>query len=151
MRICKICHKDQDLKENLQDLTKTFINRGYDENMVNEQVTKAAAIPREQLLHPRTKEPSNRIPLIMKYNRTLPPIRTIINNHWEILKIDKNIKETFTETPVIAFRRNKNLKDLIEGNTIENNRKKIRTRETKPTGRCQPCQGRADALCCKQV
>ena len=153
LRIRKICHDDQHALENCNKLANTFEKRGYKTEQVSKQIRKALQTPRENLLKDKEKEQSNRIPLILKYNRTLPSIKNIINKHWDILQIDRDIKDTFTEKPVIAYRRNKNLRDFIGSNTIENNTKTTKTTSTNNlnVGKCQPCFGRDGNLCCQQI
>ena len=116
-----------------------------------EQIQNDVQVPREQLLKTKPKQPSYRIPLIMKYNRTLPTVRDIVNKYWDILKIDINIRDHFTEQLVVAFRHNKNLIDLLGSNNIENNTKKTNTSNIQKIGKCQPCFGRAGNLCCQQI
>ena len=82
----------------------------------------------------------------------MPSVSKIVNKHWNLLQIDNNIKDTFTERPIVAYKRNKNLKELIGGNVIENNVKvSSKTKNNNVVGRCEPCNGRSDCLCCKQL
>ena len=39
--------------------------------------------------------------------------------HWHFLHIDPNIAEIFQNSPILAFRRNKNLRDIIGTKLIE--------------------------------
>ena len=55
----------------------------------------------------------------------------ILNKHWDILQIDYKIKNEFVERPIVAYKRNKNLKDFIGSNKIENDLKVVHTRPTK--------------------
>ena len=147
-----ICHDEQDLTDICKKLEVTFQQRGYDKSFVLSQINKAKIIPRNELLTENIKKPSKRIPLSIKYNRTMPALSKIINKHWDLLQIDNEINDIFTERPIFAYKRNKNLKDLIGGNVIENNLKVIRkTKENTTVGKCQPCYGRTDCLCCKQL
>ena len=82
--------------------------------------------PRNDLLKDRRREQPNRIPMITRFNRTLPPLRQIINKTWNILQIDRSIKDFFANKPIISYRRNMNLKDLLGSNAIENNIKEIK-------------------------
>ena len=107
LRVLKICHDEKDLKQNCEQLALTFQQRGYEKNFFEKQSDKSISIPRENLLTENPKEPSKRIPLSIKYNRTLPPISSIINKHWHILQIDNDIKNKFIERPVTAYKRNK--------------------------------------------
>ena len=137
--------------KNCDLLAKTFESRGYAPAGIKEQIQKAMKTSRNELLQEKTKTPSKRIPLSIKYNRTLPSVRHIINKHWNILQLDKKVKETFKERPILAFRHNKNLKDYIGSNKIENNIKVSYSTKTNEIKSCQPCLARSGNLCCQQV
>ena len=62
------------------------------------------------------------MPLTVTYNMTLPDLKTRIDKNWQILQIQPKLKEVFTEPPILAFKRNKNLKDIIGGNKIFDNK-----------------------------
>ena len=55
-------------------------------------------------------------------NQTLPNFRKILSDNWSLLKINSRLKHVFNEQPVIAYRRNKNLRDVIGDTTIKNNK-----------------------------
>ena len=61
------------------------------------------------------------MPLTVTYNMTLPDLKTRIDKNWHILQIEPKLKEVFTEPPILACKRNKNLKDKIGGNKIFEN------------------------------
>ena len=63
-----------------------------------------------------------RIPLVLKFKRTLPNIKKIIDEHWHLLQINPKLKNTFQANPIIAYKRNKNLKEIIGSNKILNNK-----------------------------
>ena len=77
------------------------------------------------------------LPLSVTYNRTLPNIKNILQQHWHLLKIDPTLEETFQQAPILAFRKNRNLKDIIVGNKIEFNKVK-RKSLTVAKGKCTP-------------
>ena len=62
------------------------------------------------------------MPLTVTYNMTLPDLKTRIDKNWHILQILPKLKVVFTEPPILAFKRNKNLKDIIGGNKIFDNK-----------------------------
>ena len=66
------------------------------------------------------------IPLTLAYNRLYPNISKVIRKHWNLLEIYEFLKEIFNCQPITAFRRNKNLKELIGTNKIEKNKVKKR-------------------------
>ena len=57
------------------------------------------------------------------FPQNLPNIRSAINKHWNILKINPELEGTFKNTnPFLAYQRNRNLKDLIGQTTLNNNK-----------------------------
>ena len=105
---------------------------------------------RKDLLEISKQSERKQIVLPLTYNRTLPNLRQIINKHWDILKINPELKEIFHVKPMIAFKRNKNIGEIIGGNTIKNN-KVLKINKSRHNGKCTPCYSNSRALCCKQV
>ena len=64
-------------------------------------------------------------------------------------RLSKVESRKFSDKPRLCYRRNKNLRDVL-GQTKLAGGKVVRTNE-KPSGRCVPCRGRGDALCCTHV
>ena len=150
LRIRRICSNEEHYRERCSELVDNFTSRGYKLENIQSQVVKASSISREQALKSSDKKKSDRIPFITTYNRTLPPISHILRKHWDILKIDPELQNLFSEPPMMAYRRNKNLKDQIGGNTIANDL--VCRKNTKPKmGKCSPCNTKAGNLCCKQL
>ena len=91
------------------------------------------------------------IPPTLTYNHFCPNNSKVIWKHWNLLEINESLKEIFNCHPITAFRRNKNLKQLIGSNKTEKGKvKKRQTQNLKP-GKCSPCLTNLRSLCCKQV
>ena len=89
LRIKRIC------LEFLQNCKKTldkFSERGYPKITIQEAFRKSTTFQRENLLKNKKKKRSNRIPHVVTYNKTLPPLGAIINKHWNTLQIDPKMK-----------------------------------------------------------
>ena len=71
---------------------------------------------------------SNRIPIILSYNSTLPVIKKAINKDWDVLKINIDFGEVFTEPPMIDFRPNRNKHDSLAKKAVVNNKKTIKSK-----------------------
>ena len=125
-----------------------FNERGYPKITIQEAFCKSTTFQRENLLKNEKKEKIKRIPLVVTYNRTLPPLGAIINKHWNIIQICPKMKEKFSDGPVLAYRRCKNLRDIIGRNKFSNN-KVVRSRHDR--GECKPCILRSDCQCCRQL
>ena len=91
-----------------------------------------------------------KIPLVLTYSRSLPNTTKVVRKHWNILSINKAFNEIFQNEPVAAFRRNKNLKKLIDSDKIEHNNVKKHNNIMKK-GKCSPCSANNMTLCCKQL
>ena len=118
--------------------------------MVNEEIQKATNQDRTGYLNKEKTETGNYLILCVTYNKTLPNIKTILEKHWHILNVNPELKEVFENKPLLAFRKNKNLRQLIGGNTIEKNKKLLTTNKF-INGKCSPCFSNSRTLCCKQV
>ena len=124
--------------------------RGYNKTDTITQITRAISIPRNELLNKNKTSNTELLPLTVTYNRALPDLKTIIDKNWHILQIEPKLKETFAEPPILAFKRNKNLKDIIRGNMVFDNKKTLNLKKFNK-GTCQPCFTRSINLCFKQL
>ena len=70
--------------------------------------------------------------------------------HCHLLHINLNFGEIFQSPPILAFRQNKNFRDITGTKLIENGKVK-RKFMNKIQGKCTPCLARNRSLCCKQV
>ena len=148
LRARRICSEKADFDQACEELRERFIERGYHPDEVEEQIKKTSSVKPRNLSG--TKKTSKRIPFVVTYNRTLPPISKILRKHWNILQLDKNLQNLFEEPPVIAYRRCRNLRDLIGGNKLANN-KCLKPKAKHTIKKCEPCCIKEGSLCCQQI
>ena len=122
-----------------------FQKRGYDRSLIEQQIKKANLQERRRLLKEKKKET-----LSLKYNRTLPKIKDIVMKHWHLLHIKPNLAEIFQNPPILAFRRNKNIRYII-GTKLTENGKVKRKFKNKIQCKCTPCLANNRTLFCKQI
>ena len=150
LRLKKICTYEDDYHQSLQQMESSFLKRGYQRNHLINQFNKATNRTRQQLLIKTPVAKTNNLPFITTFHKNLPNIRSAINKHWNILKINPELEETFQNTkPFLAYRRNRNLKDLIGQTTLNNN--KVIRKKPKEKGKCRPCLTKSNNLCCRQI
>ena len=132
-------------------LKESFINRGFKEKFLDTEFQRLSEIETDALLTPKSKEKDQKIiPFITTYNKTLSNVKQIINKHWHLLQINSNLRTAFEQKPFIAYRRNKNLGDLIgskkilDGSVVPKNNSKKQLY-------CRPCLTRRDNICCQQA
>ena len=70
--------------------------------------------------------------------------------HWHLLHINPNLAEAFQNPLILAFRRNKNLRDIIGTKLIKNGKVKWKF-TNKIQGKCTPCLSSNRTLCCKHI
>ena len=80
----------------------------------------------------------------------MPNISITVWKHWNVLNISKTFQGLLQEEPITAFKRNRNLKEIIESNCIENG-KVIRAKNTFTVGKCSSCLSKTGNLCCSQL
>ena len=73
-----------------------------------------------------------------------------MDKHGHVLQVNPELKEIFQSSPIIAFRKNRNLKQIIGSNTTEHDKTLIRS-NNKVNGKSSPCLSNTRTLCCKQV
>ena len=150
LRIKRICSSQQEFLNHTAKMINQFQKSGYDRSLIEQQINKSNLQGREQLLKAKKKETATNIPLSLKYNRTLPKIKEIVMKPWNLLHIKPNLAEIFQNPPILAFRRNKNLRDIIGTKFIENGNIK-RKFTNRIRGKCTPCLANNRTQCCEQI
>ena len=87
------------------------------------QINRAFSISRNELLNKIKTSNTESLSLTVTYKRTLPDLKIIIDKNWHILQTEPKLKGTFAGPLILAFKRNKNLKDLIGGSKVLDNKK----------------------------
>ena len=98
----------------------------YNQKLVYEELEKADKLVREDLLQEKdqAQQDPKRIPLILTYYRFLPSLTAVVCKNWNILQTNKTLRELFQKHPITAFKRNKNLKEIIGSTHIKNDKAK---------------------------
>ena len=150
LRCKKICSTQEEAEKAMTDLEAKFQQRGYPPERISAQRNRAAEIDRASLLRDKPKNTNRRTPFSTTYNQHLPHIREIINKHWPILQTHQNLAQTFTEKPVLAYRRNKNLRELIGQHHLSRGKKILPRKRTRLPG-CRACLTSTKNECCKHI
>ena len=82
LQLKKICSETSELSKHLNELKESFINRSYKEHFLTGQFNRISEVTREALLTSQQKIANKpRILLVLKFDRTLPTIKKIIDEH----------------------------------------------------------------------
>ena len=90
-----------------------LVNRGYELNFLKTQIRCASDISRNDALKPKPKQQTDTVPFVITYNPALPNISRIIHKHSNVLYSSGRCKNVFTNLPLVAYRRCKNISDIL--------------------------------------
>ena len=115
MRINRICTYSETRDKRLIELKNMLLDREYKEGMINNAINRAKAIPREQAIRQVVHTtPVKRPIFVVTYDPRLPNIQQIQLKHWRSMKSqDPYLAEVFPIHPLTAYKRQKNIKDLV--------------------------------------
>ena len=114
LRIVRICSLPEDRDRRLTELKVMLLERNYKPKLIEAAIAKAKSIPRMEAIKKVEIEKQKRRPVfVVTFDPRLPSISSIVQKHWRTMTKDPYLKQVFDEPPLIAYRRPKNIKDLI--------------------------------------
>ena len=117
IRMKRICSNQLDYQRHREKLTNRLTERGYPRKEIVCELKKVDHMKRDDLLNGKretqTKNREGRVPMVVTYSSFLPDIRAILQKNRRILHRSDKLKKIFTKDPMVAFKRGKNLKDLL--------------------------------------
>ena len=122
LRIKRNCTKDADFEKHAEDMKRHYADRGYPDDIIQKAYEKARQRDHHDLIHgtPPPREKNSRIPRVLTYNPLNPNLMKLIKKNWHILHHSPDCKELFPDKPMLAYRRNRNLRDnLVRANLLK--------------------------------
>ena len=104
-----------------------MISRRYHTKVIDEAFHKLKKISRDKALEKVHKEKDQETPLVTKFHPNLPSLSKILKKRWQVMTSeDPRLKRIFPKQSVVAYRRGKNLKDLLVRAKVSAKRKSNR-------------------------
>ena len=113
LRAKRICSDPNDFDRVCEDMTGFFHERGYPREITQSAQDRVKCLDRASTLQPSNPKSSERVPLVLTYHPLNLPIRNIIYKHFRLLLNEESTAEVFTQLPVTAFRRDRNIANHI--------------------------------------
>ena len=116
VRIKRICSSEMAFEEQAADLCSRFREKGYREDILNDALQRARDLDRNHLLKPKPSSSSissNKIVCATTFSPLSKDLRQIVEKHWHMLQSDPCVGKSFSEMPVFAHKRAKNLRDTL--------------------------------------
>ena len=108
-----ICTKDYNFNVESRGLFLAYRKRDYPKHILEEHFHKASLFSQDELLDVKAKEKSYRQVFVTTYNPANPDLMGIIRKCWPLLHTSRSLGGIFNKAPLCAFRRQKNLKDML--------------------------------------
>ena len=118
IRIRRICTDITDFKKHAQHFIDFFISRGYRHSNLTKIATEIEKTDRDSLLTPQTKPRTADHPSRVVFSTTWHPrlrfLQRFLNrSHSQLSTEHPQLKSTFPEPPIVAFRKNKTIRDSL--------------------------------------
>ena len=143
LRIVRICSEEKQRELRFVELKEMLLQRGNIKSVVCAAIAKARDVPRHVALRKVTRhEPQTRPVFVVTYDPRLPAINPIISKHWRaMINQDEHLKEVFSAPPMVAYKRQRNQKDLLVKAKVaaEETREKRPLLGMKKCGNCKVC------------
>lgn len=95
-----------------------FLERGYPDHLIDQHRLRACSIDRKDLLIPKIKETNKkpRIPFVSTFGPFSKQVANVIRKHWPLLKRGCPEVAEFQTPPILAYKRDRNLCDILVKN-----------------------------------
>ena len=142
LRLRRLCSNDDDFDSKAVEMSDFFRARHYPEDVINEALRKAQSTSRIQALKPTGEKNNSDRPIVtLLYHPTVNKVRKILLSNWPILQAHPKTANTFSAPPLIAYKRDTNLKDLLVRTKLSNRNKQTKCAGTHACGspKCVTC------------
>lgn len=119
-RIRRICSSNEIFEEQSRILKSHLCNRGYKAHTVQSAIDEITTKDRKTLLQYKEKTDKSRVPLVTTYHPALKNLNTILKSNLPILYTNERMADLFKDPPMAAFKRPRNLKDMVVRARLDN-------------------------------
>ena len=136
LRLSRICSNPDNYKLRTNELIDYLANRGYDKTFLKTQIQRASDIIRTDALTNKPKTQTETTPLVITYNPALPKLAHIIHKHSNLFHSSDRCRNIFKNLPLVAYRRRKNISDILVRAQLTNSTDSSNSRPTPGSFRC---------------
>ena len=115
LRIIRTCSENESKDLRLKELKEMLLARKYPIHLIDSAISKARLVSREQSLRLVSRNKLNTRPVfVVLWDPRLPSITSLTNKHYRSMTgQDPYLKEVFPEPPLVAYKRQRNIRDKI--------------------------------------
>eukprot|EP00745_Piridium_sociabile_P026213 TRINITY_DN4169_c0_g1_i14.p1 TRINITY_DN4169_c0_g1~~TRINITY_DN4169_c0_g1_i14.p1 ORF type:complete len:390 (+),score=72.90 TRINITY_DN4169_c0_g1_i14:1655-2824(+) len=140
LRLRRICSNESDFREQVEKMADFFLTRQYPSDIVSKALERASAVTRTEALTPSTSNNNeDRTVMVLTYHPHNLPVRNILLKNFHLLQEDPLLKSVFPKPPLVAFKRDTNIKDHLVKAAVHNHPPSTRPPGTSPCN-CKGCK-----------
>ena len=141
LRVRRLCSDDDDFLVKSREMMTFFSQRGYPLTSLEHDLRKVRTIGRPDALSgsKRGDTPVDSVPLVMTYHPFNTYIKRYLLQHFRILSTDQQTRDIFPQPPIVAYKRDVNLRDILVHSTDSSSTEQPGSHACHRP-RCQTCQ-----------
>ena len=120
-----------------------FTDQGYPFDIVSNSLVRARVVSRKDSLKQKQDRSQNERPVLsLTYHPHNIPVKNVLVKNFHILQADADLKEIFPKPPLVAYKRDTNLGDVLVHSRLLSSSGNNTTPGTHPCGlpRCKTCR-----------
>ena len=143
LRLRRLCSCDTDFESRAREMKGFFLKQGYDHGCVSRGLERARGVSRADALSRRRRDTQSHRPVLaLTYHPHNIPVKNIIVKNFHLVQADDDLKDLFPQPPLVAYRRDVNLRDLLVHSRLLSSRGNSLAPGTHPCGTpgCHVCR-----------
>ena len=114
LRLKRLCSDEKDFRCKEKEMGNFFLARDYPLDIIEKAKAKVHNIPRSKALaSKKDSQEITRLILSLTYNSHSRTIKDIVEKNFQVLKLDEEVGYLFKEKPLVSYRRDRNIKDML--------------------------------------
>ena len=101
------------MKKNKREFEERICQRGYPVKLVQKILSEVQFSDRQEALRNKTKQTKEILPFVTTFNPASPNLKKILMKRWHIIQQQPRLKEIFNQPPIVSYRKEKSLKDVL--------------------------------------
>ena len=122
LRLRRLCSDELDFSNKSEEMLQFFKNRGYPDSVVKTAQERAQTTNQHSAPQTTQKEENQRITFTLTFHPLNLPVKNIILQNFKLLQNENETSKIFSLSPLISFKRNKNISDLLVTSTLNSDK-----------------------------
>ncbi|XP_068692864.1 uncharacterized protein [Montipora foliosa] len=113
LRLLRTNSIKEKFESNKRDFKFRLLEHGYPEELVNKIQAEVDFSSRNNALKYKPMTSKNILLFVTTYNPSVPKLKEILMKNWFLITNSPNLARIFPDAPIVAYRKDKSLKDLL--------------------------------------